>query len=810
MNKTHLKNSIPAILVALSPSPLWAQKAAPAQTASIPADQAERGSAASPSGQQQLEEIIVTAQRRTESLQSVAVPVDVVSGAALSSSGITDPSRLGNLVPSISITPSAGGVRFFFLRGVGNFTATTFSDPSVAVNYDGIYLGRPTATSGLFYDLERIEVLMGPQGTLYGRNATGGVVNVIPARPVAGKWAGYANATYENYDAKTLEGAINAPLGKDGALRISGALVDRDGYQSDGTYDEKRESLRVQMGAALTPNLNVRVAGDYVHLGGSGLGPNYDTAYAFNPFTGQYIARPSGLGSNVGLYDPRAQAYKTTLPAGPAGRNLGPLTPAPFQNNNAFGANAQIDWNTGIGTVTVIPAWRYNNIDSRSIGAGYTVDLAEKDEQFSLEARLAGKRIGIFDYSIGGLYYTETQHARYAIDLQPIGVYQTFSAKTDSYAAFGRLTANLGESFRLVGGLRYTHDRKSFAGDSDNLTVVCTVAVAGVPTCPTAPLIPFARSLDQVALPIPPRNGIVPLGASGAILARSGLSVDTRQSASRVTYRGAVEFDVAPRSLLYASIEDGFRSGGFSFAAGYENFGPEYITAYTIGSKNRFFDNRLQLNLEVFLWKQRDQQLTHFGLDLAGQQGSFTENIGRSTSKGVDLDARLLATPTINLAVKVQYLDAKYNDFVYRAPNGFAPVLTGCPQAVDPANPGLRIVNCSGFSAYNAPKFTVNLAADKTIDVGSYKIVLGADTQYRSSRYVGFEYLAAQKVGATWQSNARVSFGPQDGRWEIEGFVRNIENERYALNKFLDTVSNALLTSTAAPRTYGVRLHGKF
>ncbi len=797
------------MLIAIVPSPLAAQGAAAAQV-TMPADRSEPVSASGLNDQPQLEEILVTAQRRTESLQSVAVPVDVVSGAALSASGITDPSRLGNLVPSISITPSAGGVRFFFLRGVGNFTATTFSDPSVAVNYDGIYLGRPTATSGLFYDLERIEVLMGPQGTLYGRNATGGVVNVIPARPVAGEWSGYANATYENYDSKTLEGAINAPLGADGAVRISGAIVDRDGYQSDGTYDEKRQSLRVQMATAVTPDLKVRIAGDYVHLGGRGLGPSYDTAYSFNPGTGQYVARPSGLGSSVGLYDPRAQAYKTTLPAGPAGRNLGLLSPDPFQDNNAYGANAQIDWNTGVGTVTIIPAWRSNDIDSRSIGAGYTVDLKEKDKQFSLETRLAGKRIGIFDYSIGGLYYRETQRALYAIDLQPIGVYQTFGAKTDSYAAFGRLTANLNDGLRVVGGLRYTHDRKSFAGNSDNLTVVCTTAVAGVPTCPTAPLIPFARSLDQVALPVPPRGGIAPLGASGAILARSGLSVDTRQSASKLTYRAAVEFDVAPRSLLYVSVEDGFRSGGFSFASGYENFSPEYITAYTIGSKNRFFDNRLQLNLEFFLWKQRDQQLTHFGLDLAGQQGSFTENIGRSTSKGVDIDARVLATPSVSLTAKVQYLDAKYNDFVYRAPNGFAPVLTGCPQAVDPANPGLRIVNCSGFSAYNAPNFTVNLGADKMIEVGSYKIVLGADTQYRSSRYVGFEYLAEQKVGTTWQSNVRVAVGPQDGRWEVEGFVRNIENDRYALNKFLDTVSNALLTGTAAPRTYGVRLSGRF
>ena len=788
VKKLHLP-SIATIAISVLSTGLAAQTVSPSA-----AGQASDGG---------LEDIIVTAQRQSQSLQRAAVPVEAVTSESLLAAGISDPARLSVLVPGLTATPSSGGIRFYFVRGVGNFTGTALSDPAIAVNYDDVYLGRSTATSGLYFDLERVEVLYGPQGTLYGRNATGGVINIVPARPVAGKLEAYATGTYENYDAFTLEGAVNLPLGPDGALRVSGTVVDRPGYQNDGTYDDKHQSFRAQFGTQLTPDLNVRIGGDYVHLGGAGLGPTLDTVYGFNFATGQYVAQKPGFGKSVGLYDPRAQAFRALLNAGPAGRTLNPLSPYPYQDNNSYGTNADIEWKTGAGTLTFIPAFRYNDIASRGIGPGYTVDLHERDNQASAELRFAGDRIGIFDYSLGGLYFHETQKARYAVNLQAVGIYQGFETHTESEALFGRLTANLNDSLRVTGGARYTHDDKSLTGSTDSLTIVCLATVGGVPTCPTAPLLPFANSLADVALPVPPaRNAALPLGATGAIIFRNGRDLAPSLKNSRVTWRGAVEYDVVPSSLLYASVETGYRSGGFSTAFGFETFQPEYITAYTLGAKNRLLDNRLQANVEAFLWKYRDQQLSHFGVDLNGNSDAFTQNIGRSTNKGIDLDLLGQVTPTTQLSAKVQYLDAKYKDFTYLATLGFFPVLTGCPQSVVGAT---RQVNCSGFQAYNAPKWTVILGAEQRFPVGDYEFVVAGDTQYRTSRYVGFEYLAEQKVGSTWESNARIAFGPVSRNWSIEGFVRNIENNRYSISKFVDTIPNALYSGDAAPRTYGVR-----
>ena len=213
--------------------PLATQTNPPAPVAETPTDQ--------------LADIIVTAQRRSESLQRAAIAIDVVSGDALARSGITSPLQLGAAIPSLAAQPAGGPNTIFFLRGVGNFTNNGYSDPALAFNYDGVYVGRPTSTAGMFYDLARVEVLKGPQGTLYGRNATAGAINVIPARPRLGETSGFVDVGYGNYNAVTAQGAINLPIGTDVALRVSGNLSTHDGYLSDGTNDEKTVGARLQL-----------------------------------------------------------------------------------------------------------------------------------------------------------------------------------------------------------------------------------------------------------------------------------------------------------------------------------------------------------------------------------------------------------------------------------------------------------------------------------------------------------------------------------------------------------------------------------
>ena len=153
---------------------------------------------------------------------------------------VTAPTTLNSLSPGLRVAPAGGGNAFYFIRGVGNFTSASFADPAVAVNLDNVYIGRPVATTGPFYDLERVEVVKGPQGTLYGRNATGGAINVVPEKPQLDIVSGCVNASYGSYDAYDVEGAVNAPIGSFSAVRISGAFLGHNGYLSDGTQDRPR------------------------------------------------------------------------------------------------------------------------------------------------------------------------------------------------------------------------------------------------------------------------------------------------------------------------------------------------------------------------------------------------------------------------------------------------------------------------------------------------------------------------------------------------------------------------------------------
>ena len=792
-----------AMALALGSQPAWAQEAPPQEPAPPVVDTgADDG----------LNTIVITAQRREESAQRAGIAIDVVAGNEILTRGITQATDLGTVVPSLNVQAAGGANTSIFLRGVGNFTVNGYSDPAIAFNYDGVYLGRPTSASGVFYDLERLEVLKGPQGTLYGRNATAGAINVIPARPRLGEFSGFASASYGNYDALSLQGALNVPLGSIAALRVSGNLVDRDGYLSDGSSDEETQALRAQIRVDVTPELTIRLAGDYSHSGGTGVGSSYGGRYVYSFPTASYSFIPSGLDRSTGLFDPASQAYRQTLFLGVSGRNAAPLDPDIYQDNDFYGVHAEVSWETGIGTFTLIPAWRRASLDNKFANPAFIGFIQEEDEQFSVEARLAGERIGIFDYIAGLYYFDEQVEGDYTFAQQAINAYQEFESSTESWAAFGRLTANVTDRFRVIGGLRYTHDRKRFDGQADVFVVVCTVRNAfGVPTCPTVPLLPVTDDFTELPPPfvIPPPNQARPIGATGAILTHPVTPVNSGFSNGEVTWRAGLEYDVADRSLLYASVERGYRSGGFSLSAGRETYAPEYITAYTLGMKNRLLDNRLQLNVEAFWWDYTDQQIGRIGVDARGNQGQFSQNIGQSTLQGVEIETQFLPTRNTLLSADIQYLHSEYDSFVYSEPVSAsgAPPLTGCPATL---SGGVWTIDCSGFPAFNAPRWTVNLGAQQTIEIGRYQLIGSVDTQYRSDRYVQVDFLPEERVPDSWTTNAQIAFGPSDESWHVAAFVRNIENERVLVNVPIYSAASSLQYITTAPRTYGVRVGYRF
>ena len=770
--------------VAIAPASAWGQSA---QESAAVAE-------AAPSAA--LEEVIVTAQQRGENLQRVAVPVSVVTGSDLVEAGIVGLDNLSKLVPSLQVASSGQG-NLIFIRGVGNFSFLPSSDPAAAFNYDGVYVGRSSSTVGAFFDLERIEVLKGPQGTLYGRNATAGAINVLPVQPKLGEFSGYGTATLGNYSAVVAEGAVNAPLGEHTAVRLSGTYTKHDGYLKDGTSAEDAGAVRAQLKVELSPDLKVRVSADYSHTGGVAGGATYIGRYALNPATGAFVVTPSGRSTSEGLFSPTSATFRGTGAAGAlAGRFLDPLARKPYSDFDIYGAQAQVDWSTPVGTLTVIPAFRHALKDNFNVQSAQNVGSHQTSDQQSIEARLVSTSSGPLDYILGAYYFAEQIDDDTHNSTGAVANFLLAEYKTRSPSAYARLTYHASDRLRFTGGLRYTEDRKSFSGLTRTLALVCT-APAG---CPTTTLLPYTLAFEQQPV-VPAASGALLPFSTGTVVRRADTPVSGKDTTDKVTYRGAVEFDVAERSMAYASIETGYRAGGFNNDAPYK---PETITAYTLGLKNRFFDNRAQLNLEVFEWNYKDQQLTFLGVDGTGRVGVITRNIGRSTIKGAEAEAIARPLEHTTLTANILYVDSNYDSFTYTTP---ARPFVGCPVA--PAG-ALFNVDCSGKRLFNSPKWTLNFGAEQVIPVGELQVVLSADTQYRSSREVGFEFLPFERAGSTWLSNAQVSVGPADGRWAVAAYARNIENNRTLIYATPVPGSNLITSINGTPRTYGVRLSTRF
>src|SRR6266478_4833567 len=206
----------------------------------------EQASSSASSGQTGLEEVIVTAQRRSENVQHAALAVDVVSPVTLDLASANRATDIASQVPALQIGESGNGQQSLYLRSVGTFTANSYSDPAVAFNVDGVAIGRPSSMSGVMYDLARVEVLKGPQGTLYGRNATGGAINIVPNLPKLGSTGGDVALTLGNYGELHPEGALNIAVSGASAARIALTYTRHDDYQTDGTGDANSYAGRLQ------------------------------------------------------------------------------------------------------------------------------------------------------------------------------------------------------------------------------------------------------------------------------------------------------------------------------------------------------------------------------------------------------------------------------------------------------------------------------------------------------------------------------------------------------------------------------------
>ena len=780
-----------------------------AQTAPVTAG---AGTVSSSDSTDQLQEVVVTAQRRAEDVQHAALAIDVVSPLALSMGGATRATDLQSLVPALQISESGNAQQSLYLRSVGTLSAQSYSDPAVSFNVDGIALGRTSSMTGVMYDLDRAEILKGPQGTLYGRNATGGAINIVPNQPQLGVTDGAAALTLGNYGDIHPEVYLNAAVTDSSAARIALTYAKHDGYQTDGTSDADDYAGRAQYLYQFSDDVRVRLSADYAHDGGHDAG---GTLMALqNPFTGAITASP--YGRNVGNDDPRYGALLTGQYSFISGRYFGPIEGALNNDNKFWGFMSEFTWHNPLGTLTILPAYRSSSLLGLGNTFGYSQLVDEQDRQSSLEMRLASDNTGLVRWIVGGYYFHESIDAIYQFNQQALAPVQDLNTGTLSKAGFARLTFAPIENFRVSAGLRYTDDRKTFDGTSQILVDACTAATP-IPACPTAPLLPpassFASLVSQLRLfPIIPNAlyGSALPGASSSVFPLINKPINATENSTRTTWHAGLEYDLAKDSLLYANWDSGYHAGGFAFADIKPTYAPEFLSAYSIGSKNRFLNNRLELNVEGFYWLYTNQQIPHGGTDTDGAYVFYTDNAGSSTIKGGEMSLKYLVTPHTVFSIDSQYLGAVYNNFTYQTPAGGtnAPPETGCPFSQTDATH--YTVNCAGKTALQAPKWTGNIAIQQSMDLNDYLLTGAISAHGQSSSVVGFEMVPAEVQNAYVEGNLSLTLAPSNARWSVVAFVNNFTDQRPYGSSYYNSVIGTFAASVGPPRTEGVRAAVKF
>lgn len=785
-----------------------------------------------------LEEITVTAQRRQETLQKAAIAIDVATGQALIKSGVTSTEDLSRFNPALTVSNGGGASSQLYMRGVGNRTTSAYIDPAIVMSYDGVFMGRASgAATSAYYDLDRVEILKGPQGTLYGRNSTGGVINIIPNDPEVDESGGYVTATAGNYGLAHINGAVNVPVGDNSAFRIAANYINRDGYNDDGTNDAENLGFRLQFLTEVSDNLSVRVGADYSDQGGLGVGTSYRGRYA--PGSYDWIPAtqdpnfPDGLAPESGMQSADGNAYRQTLLGAPGFGFLMPIQDKWGADNQFKGVNAEINYDVDAGTLTIIPAWRKVNQDTKfgmpAFNSGW---FQEVDDQQSLEVRFASSGDETVDYIVGAYYFEETIEGNNTFNQEFVLPTQDFKQDADSWAAFAHLTWHLSDTVRLITGVRHTNDSKSFAGGNDTFVTFCganappptvppdsfaagCAAPDGLPHYPTfdeaddnaAWLISegwVAADADWAPAPFEPLlNGV-------GVVARFVNTFTDSYDDTDTTYRLALEWDFGEDSLLYASYETGYRAGGFQLSPSALQYKPEYIDAYTIGSKNRFGGGRVQLNVELFHWEYTDQQISYFTTNANSELENLTDNVGSTTNDGIDVDLQWLATENTLLSLKVQYLDATYDELFFRAPPPRDNI--NCPrEVVGATNDGAPVFefNCSGQEAVFAPEMSVFAGIQQTFPLGSMDLVATLTTRYMSDQVGGFWNRPGEEIPSQSITDLDVTLQSQEDAWSVSAWVRNLEDKRRVQLTQTSPLGPAM-ASYGPDMTYGLRLNYNF
>ncbi|MGI9140312.1 MAG: TonB-dependent receptor [Gemmatimonadaceae bacterium] len=739
--------------------------------------------------------VVITAQREAEDAQRAPLAITVLSPEILRDAGVTRPQDLTYLTPGLQVGSLSGYSAMLYMRGVGNFSGNSLQDPTVTFNFDGVYVARQSAINGLFFDLERVEVLKGPQGTLYGRNATGGAVNILPRRPAPGVLAGEISAEYGEAGTLRAEGALNLPIGGRAAIRVAGQRARHDGYMAGGTDDQDDWAGRLSLRFDPTDALSLRMVADHYDQRGRGPG-----------------STPLALGvvNRFGVTSPEGGAYYLGQRVTIAGRNFDPMPAIERSSNTHSGVNATMDWRSAAGALTIVSGSRWSDIDATGSPAGNFLTIQERSRQLSVESRLASvphprlrTLVGLFafDESIKtpeGGHFSPHNQFNFSFQEPESGV--------TSLAPFARVTWNVTDRLRASLGARHTRERKHFRGSYQSFLRLCPPVPRA--SCPDAQPFPVDITTAPVSFPSGVNEVSVFNPADGTVTAGFRILADETARFSRTTSRAALEYDLATQSFLYASFETGFKSGGFFFSNDSQVYQPEYVEALTLGWKSRLFGSRLQANVELFDWSYRDQQVNKISVDSRGVTNLRTDNVGQATIRGVETDLEFLPAALTELSASVQYLSATYDSYAYLTPLSSGPPISGCVVTPGPAG---FLVDCSGRRSPYAPQTTLSLgAAQRVLVRGGQGFVGRTRVRYQSRTLMGLDFLPEQHQDGYWMVDASLTFASAGDRHTLGVFGQNLTDQTVLSNTFVVPFSTFAVGVLRPPRTVGIRAATRF
>jgi iron complex outermembrane receptor protein len=698
-----------------------------------------------------LTEVVVTAEKVEGNVQKTPIAIDVYGGQQLQSQGVHDINGLMNIAPAVNVTGNTGGGTVVTIRGISSRDTTEVGDPAVAISSDGFYVDRSYAIGLTQYDMDRIEVLKGPQGTLYGRNATGGAINIITTKPKK-DYEGYVSVEAGNYNTLNTEGAVNVPFGDKVQARASFTTNFHDGYRDNGPNgrfdDANARSGRLQLSVQPT-----------------------DT-FRFHVLAQQTTQRSNPGGSFITEYVPDANGFvKNTIPTNlPNPKAF--VNPAPghvFLTDNAYRWDANFD-GLPFGNLVYLggyddlkwdqltPSWLYGPINSPPTQTRQ-YNQTEHPKTWNQELRIASKDPnGRFTYQ-AGLFYFQDDNALDSFNRQTNGLGVThfiYNVKFKSLSEFASFGFKPIESLKLTLGVRNNHDEKTRVG------TIASFSATGVPN------------------PV----------ASG--------NAGTR--ADKVTYHAGADWQWTSRNLVYAKYDTGYKAAGFTDIAPY---GPETVTAYEIGTKNRFFDNKLQLNADYFSDDYVGQQVQQI---VSGGGGLKIVNAGKSKIWGVEADI-LTISPIGRLDVNLAYLHARFTDFalVYNAPQV---TVVGGVQTWGLT--GNKNVQLAGNTPPQAPDWTIGVSWSKDFDVPTGRLTPQVQAKYTSKQNFSFFDRPDDTQKAYAITNFNLVYAPDGAKWEAQLFVRNLADTKAFSNAGENDRNFAYNYSWVAPRTYGVRFTSRW